>query len=312
MLVNYRKKRLLKETSISFADRHPCFSDRVFFLINGLLIAFFTAIVLIPMINIVASSFSSPEAVNSGKVFLWPVDFTLEGYRMTLEYPLLMRGYLNTLLYTSIGTVIEVLLVTITGFCLTKKELPGRAIVITMLTIMMMYGGGMIPTYLTYSSYGLLNNPLIMMLPGLIAPSSVFVARTFINGIPKDLEEAAYLDGCSDFRYFFTCVLPLSTAFLAVQSLNTIVSYWNSYFAAFMYLRDRELMPLQVFLREVLISAQLSAETTANEAMAEAATGKSDLLKYSMMMFTTLPMMLIYPFFQKYFAQGMMIGAVKG
>jgi len=287
--------------------------DKVFYAVTYTVLILILLIVLYPLIYIVSASFSSPAAVSSGKVWLFPVEFGLEGYKAVFKYDEVFVGYRNTIFYTVVGTAINVGMTLITAYPLSRKGLPGKGLFTFLFTFTMLFSGGMIPHYLLMRDLHLLNTVWVMVLPGAIGVTNLIITRTFMQtSIPGDLLEAAQMDGCSDFRYFFTIVLPLSKANIAVITLYYAVGHWNAFFNAFLYLNNKQLFPLQVFLREILVMSSVDAATVSDPATLAAIQGLSDLLKYSLIVVATVPILCIYPFIQRYFVKGVMIGSLKG
>lgn len=287
--------------------------DMIFYGISyGVLIGLLI-IVLYPLIYIVSASFSSPNAVISGKVWLYPVEPSLAGYKAVFKYPDVFTGYRNTLFYTVVGTLINVSMTLTAAYPLARRSLPGRGFFTFLFTFTMLFSGGMIPTYILMKDLHLLNTPWVMLIPGAISITNLIITRTFMQtSIPGDLLEASQMDGCSDFRYFFSVVLPLSKANIAVITLYYAVGHWNAYFNAFLYLTSKNLFPLQVFLREILVLSRVDATTVADPETLVAIQGLSDLLKYSLIVVATVPILCIYPLVQRYFVKGVMIGSLKG
>lgn len=287
--------------------------DRVFYAIIYIVLTLFAIIELYPMIFVVSSSFSSSEAVLAGRVTLLPVDFSLEGYRSVFSNRNIWVGYGNTIFYTVVGTLVNVFMTMVCAYPLARKDMPYQGGVMMLFTFTMFFGGGMIPSYMLMKELNLINHRLVMIIPGMISVYNMIIARTFIrNSIPDELLEAAQIDGCSDARYFFQIILPLSKACMAVLALYYAVGHWNAYFNAFMYLNDRKLYPLSVFLREILIANKLSESLSLDAELMERLMGLADVLKYALIVVSTAPILCAYPFVQKYFVQGVMIGAVKG
>lgn len=287
--------------------------DKIFYAITYLVVTLIFLAVLYPIIYIISASFSSPAAVSTGKVILWPVDFSLDGYQAVFENKDVLTGYRNTIFYTVFGTFINVVVTLFAAYPLSRTDFIGRRYFLFFFTFTMLFGGGMIPTYMVMRDLHLLNTVWAVLLPGAVAVYNLMVARSFIEGnIPRELLEATQVDGCSDFRYFWSFVLPLSKPVIAVITLFYAVAHWNAYFNAFLYLDNRELFPLQLFLREILINNKVDASVAVDQAFLEAKQGLSDLLKYSLIIVSTLPIMCLYPFIQKYFVKGVMIGSVKG
>lgn len=287
--------------------------DKIFYAIVYTVIVLLTLSVLYPIIYILSSSFSSGEAVSSGKVLLFPVDFSLAGYRRVFENSRVWIGYRNTIFYTVVGTLNNLFMTMICAYPLSRRGLPGRKGLMLFFVFTMYFSGGMIPSYLLMRSLGYINTVWAIIVPGSFSVYQMIVARTFINStIPEELFEAATIDGCSDFRYFQTFVVPLSKAIITVMTLQYAVGHWNSYFRAYIYLSNKNLFPLQVFLREILVMNQIESSDIVDLETQAIMQGMADLLKYSLIVVATLPIMLIYPFIQKYFVQGVMVGSLKG
>lgn len=288
-------------------------SDKLFYLVITIVLTFFLILVLYPCIFVVSASFSSGQAVQSGKVVLWPVDLSLEGYRTIFNTPSVWLGFRNSIFYTVLGTLLNIGLTMCAAYSLSRKDLPGRSGIMLLFTITMFFNGGMIPTYIVVQKLHLLNTPWALLLPGAISIYNLVVARTFlINSIPNELLEAAQIDGCSDARYFFQIVLPLSKAIIAVLLLFYGVTHWNSYFNAMIYLNDKALYPLTLILREILMASQIDPATVADPELQARLAEMMGAIKYSLIVVSTVPVILLYPFVQKYFVQGVMIGSVKG
>lgn len=292
---------------------HLSWRDKFFYQLINVLVLLLTLAVLYPLIYILSSSFSSPAAVSAGKVVLFPVDLSIRGYQAVFEYQPVYTGYANTILYTVAGTAINISMTMIAAYALARKTLPGRGFFTFLFTFTMLFSGGLIPNYLLMRQIGVINTRWAMLLPGMISAHNLIVTRTFIqNTIPDDLLEAAQIDGCNDFKFFFMFVLPLSKAVLAVITLYYAVAHWNAYFHAFIYLNKRSLYPLQIFLREILIMNSVDTEMVMDTQLQEAMQGMTDLLKYSLIVVSTAPILCVYPFLQRYFIKGVMIGSLKG
>jgi putative aldouronate transport system permease protein len=288
------------------------FGDRLFLSCVYLILTILLLIVLYPLVYIISSSFSSPLAVSSGRVWLWPVDFSLRGYQVTLGNPQIITGYANSLFYAFFGTLISVTLTVLLAYPLSRKTFYGRNILMVFLVFTMLFSGGLIPTYLVVKNLGLLNTRWAMLIPQAIAVWQVIITRTFFQAsIPDELVEASQLDGCSDLRFLWSVVLPLSKPIIAVLVLMYAVSQWNSYFDALIYLKSPELYPLQLVLRSILILNTTTSGSMEASAMVERQQ-LADLLKYSLIVVASLPVLIIYPFVQRYFVKGMLIGDVKG
>lgn len=287
-------------------------TDRIYYTVIYVILGILLVMVLYPIIYIISCSFSTPEAVAAGKVVLFPKDFSILGYETVFKYDQVFTGYRNTIFYTFVGTIINVSLTMVAAYPLSRKELVGKRFFTFLFTFTMLFSGGMIPKYLVIKQLHMLNTIWAMLIPGAIGVTNLIIARTFIRGIPSELLEVSKLDGCSDAKYFMEIVIPLSKAVLAVLTLYYAVGHWNAYFNAFLYLVDERLYPLQLFLREILIMNQIAAADVADPDTAIAIQGLSDLLKYSLIVVATAPIMCLYPFVQKYFVKGVMIGSLKG
>lgn len=287
--------------------------DRIFMSLVYVFLTLVLLVVLLPLLYILSSSFSSPQSVVSGKVWLWPVDFTFDGYKAVFNNPQIGVGFMNSIFYTVVGTIINVALTVMLAYPLSRRTFYGRNVIMILLVITMMFEGGLIPYYLVVKNLELLDTRWAMILPGALAVFQVIIARTFFQTtIPNELAEAADLDGCNDLRFIFSIVLPLSKPILAVMMLMYAVGHWNAYFDALIFLRSADLFPLQIVLRNVLILNTVDASMIANADQMIAQQGLKDLLKYSLIVVASGPVLIIYPFVQKYFVQGVMIGSLKG
>jgi len=269
-------------------------------------------IVLYPLYFVVIASFSDPSAVASGQIWIVPKGFTLDGYTELLKHNEIWRGYGNTILYTIAGTFVGLAVNIPAAYALSRKDLVGKKFFMLMFVFTMFFSGGLIPTFLTIKEFHLYNTFTVMVLPFSVSVFNIIVARTFFqSSIPGDLWEAAQLDGCGNLKYFIQIVLPLSKSIIAVLGLWIAVGMWNSYFNALIYLKDSSRYPLQIVLRNILIINNMQGSMGSGEA-AQIAIRLSNLMRYSVIIVATVPIMCIYPFVQKYFNQGVMIGAVKG
>ncbi|MCJ1674644.1 carbohydrate ABC transporter permease [Rathayibacter sp. VKM Ac-2929] len=285
--------------------------DRVFMIAVYVLLTTFLLAVLLPLLYILASSFSSPLAVSSGRVSFWPIDFTLEGYERALGDSTIVTGFANSLFYTAAGTFVSLALTVAIAYPLSRKDFWGRGGITLGVIFTMLFAGGIIPTYLVVQQLGLLDTRWALILPQAVGVWQVIIAVVFFrSSIPDELYEAAQLDGASDLRFLWTIVLPLSKPLLAVVALMYAIYQWNSYFDALLYLRDPSLYPLQLVLRNVLI---LNQATPGMDAAAQIERQQlADLFKYSLIVISTVPVMILYPFVARYFNKGIMLGAVKG
>ena len=288
-------------------------NDKIFIIIVTIILTFFFIAVLYPCVFVISASFSSGTAVQSGRVVLWPVDISFEGYKTVFNTPTIWIGYRNSILYTIGGTLINLALTLTAAYCLSRHDLPGRNGIMLIFTFTMFFNGGLIPMYMQVQRLHLLNTPLALMLPGAISVYNMIVARTFIvNTIPRELLEASQIDGCSDLRYFLSIVLPLSKAIIAVLTLFYAVGHWNAYFNAMIYLHDKNLYPLTLFLREILMSTNIDPSTVSDPELQARLADMAAVIKYALIMVSVIPVLIIYPFVQKYFVTGVMIGSVKG
>lgn len=287
--------------------------DKIYYASIHIILILVLVVIGYPLIYIVSSSFSSPTAVSTGKVILWPVDLSLEGYKAVFKNKDVLSGYLNTIIFTVCGTTINVVMTMFAAYPLSSQKLPGKNFFLFLFTFTMLFSGGMIPTYILIKDLHMLNSIWAMILPGAVSVYNLMITKTFIqNSIPGELYEAAEIDGCSDANYFFKMVLPLSKSIIAVLVLFYAIGHWNAYFNAFLYLDDRKLFPLQLVLREILIANSINSTMILDPEIAAAKQGMAELLKYSLILVSTVPVMCLYPFVQKYFVKGVMIGSVKG
>ena len=286
--------------------------DRIFLGFIYAFLIFLLLIILFPLIYIVSSSFSSAIAVSSGRVTLLPVDFSLRGYEVALSNPQIVTGYGNSLFYTFFGTIISVTLTIAIAYPLSRKTFFGRNLLMAFLVFTMLFNGGLIPTYLVVKALGMLDTRWALLIPAAIGVWQVIIARTFFqSNIPDELAEAAELDGCGDLRFLWSVVLPLSKPIIAVLALMYAIYQWNSYFDALIYLKNTDLYPLQLVLRGILILNTTASGSMDAKTMLERQQ-MADLLKYSLIVISSLPVLVIYPFVQRYFTKGILIGAVKG
>jgi putative aldouronate transport system permease protein len=286
-------------------------NDKILMIFVYAILCIVLVVVIYPLIYIVSSSFSSPSAVTSGRVWLWPVDISFTGY-LTLWYtPMIMTSYLNSFIYTSAGTVISVVLTIMIAYPLSRKSFYGRSAILVMVTFTMLFSGGLIPTYLVVRELGMIDTRWAVLIPNAIWVWQMIIAKSFFqSNIPEELLEASEMDGCSDFRFIRSVVLPLSKPIIAVLVLMYAVGQWNAYFDALIYLKTDNLYPLQLILRSIII--QNNSGGIADVGLQVQRQQLTELLKYSLIVVATLPVLLIYPFVQRYFVQGMMVGSIKG
>ena len=287
-------------------------ADRVFDIMNYVILTICLLIVAYPLYFIVIASISDPVDVNAGKVFLYPVKVTLDGYRRILEYDSFFTGYRNTLMYTLVGTTVNMALTVPAAYALSRKDLVGRNFFMMLITFTMIFSGGLMPTYLLVRDLNMLDTTWALVVPVAVSAWNLIVARTFFQQtIPDDLLEAAQLDGATNVQFFARIVLPLSKPIIAVLILFYAVSHWNSYSNALYYLRTTGKYPLQLVLRSILFENSMN-DMVDDAANLAAQMRLGDLIKYGVIIASSLPLLILYPFLQRYFIQGIMIGAVKG
>lgn len=289
--------------------------DKILYTVAYTIMTLALLIVGYPLIYILSASFSNGNAIQTGEVILWPVDVTLAGYEAVFKHKLIVSGYINTILYTTLGTLLNVSATMICAYPLSRKDMQFKGFYMFLFVFTMYFGGGLIPTYLLMRDLKILNSIWVMVIPGLISTYNMIITRTFIqSNIPQEMLEAAQIDGCSDFQYFWRMVLPLSKSVIAVITLYYAVGHWNSYFNALIYLTDREKYPLQIILREILVSNQVNFSEVQGIDPEQIAAQNSlaNQLKYSLIIVSCAPILAAYPFVQRYFVKGVMIGSVKG
>lgn len=285
----------------------------LFDIIVHVISGFLLLIVLYPLIVVVSSSFSDPTLVATGKVVLLPKGINLEGYKAVFNNDDIMIGYANTIFYTVFGTIINLIVTVPAGYALTKNKVPGRNLFMTLFMITMYFSGGLIPTFLLVDSLGLYNTRWVLLILGAFSTYNCIICRSFFAAMPVELEEAAEIDGCNPLRSFIQIVLPLSKALLGVMVLYFGVAHWNSYFNAMIYIKEDKMQPLQVFLRRILILAQTTAMNVEEGGeYAQAMADREALIRYAVIVVSSAPLLIIYPFLQKYFDKGVLIGSVKG
>ncbi|UKS28388.1 carbohydrate ABC transporter permease [Paenibacillus sp. HWE-109] len=287
--------------------------DRLFTIVNYIILFIFTITILYPLVYIVSASFSSSTAVISGRVWLYPVEPTLAGYEAVFKHRLIMSSFLNSVFYTVVGTTINVLFTLIAAYPMSRKDFMPRNSIMALFVFTMMFSGGLIPSYLVVKELGMIDTRWSLIIPGALAVMNMIIARTYFQTtIPDELLEAAQMDGCSDFTFVRKIVLPLSGPIIAVISLFYAVGHWNQYFNALLYLKHQELYPIQLVLRDILVQNEVDASMITDVADQAARDGLRELLKFSLIVVSTLPVLIIYPFIQRHFVKGMMIGSLKG
>ncbi len=289
----------------------PTGGERVFYAVNTFILTVFLVLTLYPLLTLISTAISEPSAVYTGKVTFYPIGFSLRGFEINLANPKILTGFTNTIIYTVSGTALSLAVTLLTAFALSRRELIGRGPIGLFMAFTMWFSGGLIPFYLLVRDLGMYNTRWALIIPGMVNVWNIIVCRTNINtSIPEEMFEAASIDGCGYFRFFLSMVLPLSRAVIAVMVLWTAIGHWNAYFNALIFIIDRSLKPLQLFLREYLVSSNvmdLSSVDFTTESL-----GIQELVKNSLILLSVLPLWILYPFIQKYFATGVMVGAIKG
>ncbi|MGF9698923.1 MULTISPECIES: carbohydrate ABC transporter permease [Paenibacillus] len=292
--------------------------DKIFLTLNYIYVTIAFLLVAYPLVYMISASISNPKEVASGAMWLFPKDITFEGYQRVLQDQRIWSGYANTILYTVVGTVVNLIFTIPAAYALSRRDLVGRGFFMGVFMFTMFFGGGLVPSYLLIKELGMINSMWALILPSAASVWNIIVSRTFFQGtIPSELQEAAQIDGCSNFKLFFKIVLPLSMPIIAVMALFYGVGHWNSYFSAMIYLNDSAKYPLQLVLRQILVLQEMSAQGSGmmDSSAASALNNKAEvaaLVRYAVIIVSTLPVIIVYPFLQRYFVQGVMIGSVKG
>ncbi|GAB6930240.1 carbohydrate ABC transporter permease [Paenibacillus sp. JCM 10914] len=287
--------------------------DRMFSWFIYTLMSLFFLMVLYPLIYIISASISDPSAVVAGKVWLWPVKPNLMGYEAVFKHKLIGSGFLNSIYYTFFGTAINIVMTILAAYPLSRRDLYGKNVIMFLFVFTTMFSGGLIPSYLLVKDLNMLNTVWAMVLPGALSVWNVIITRTYFQtSLPPELLEAAQMDGCNDFKFVWKIVIPLSGPIIAVMTLYYAVGHWNQYFNAMIYLNKQDMYPLQIILRNILIQNDVNALMLADIENTAKREALRVLLKYSLIVVSTLPLMLVYPFVQKHFVKGVMIGSLKG
>ncbi len=295
-----------KKIRLTVPDRIFMFCVYFFLILSMLLVVY-------PLIFIVSASLSEPSNVLTGKVWLFPVDFSLFSYQAVFKNKQILSGYFNSAWYTLVGTAVSVSLTIMAAFPLSRKGFYGKNIFMGLFLFTMLFSGGLIPTYLLLKNIGMINTRWAIVIPNAIAVWLVIIARTFFQqNVPEELYEAAEIDGCDDFRFLIKMVLPLSGPIVAVIALNYAVWLWNGYYDALIYLTDQKKYPLQIILRDILILNRVDINTVSDLESSMRKQGLAVVLKYSLIVVASAPLLVVYPFLQKYFVKGILIGSVKG
>ncbi|MEF2246739.1 MULTISPECIES: carbohydrate ABC transporter permease [unclassified Paenibacillus] len=288
----------------------PTIGERIFDVFNILFLACCSFVFLYPVWYVIVSSFSDAHAIAAGKVTFIPIDFNLRAYQLVFSDSMILDAYGNTLFYVVAGTLINLILTTLGAYPLSRPNLQGKRFIMAFIVFTMFFSGGLIPGYLNIRDLGLYDTVWALLLPGAVSAFNLIVMRTFFqNTIPESLVESGKIDGAHDFRILWSLVLPLSMPVIAVMTLFYAVSHWNSWFTAMIYLQDRTLYPLQLILREILI--QSTAQNLTSSVAQDELSRVSEAIKYATIVVATVPILIVYPFLQKYFVKGVMIGAVK-
>lgn len=293
--------------------------DRIFDILTKTIVIVIFLATLYPVLFVISASISDPALVSSGQMLLFPKGFTLEGYKYLFGYDEIWIGYANTIFYTIVGTICNLVATIPCAYALSRTELKGRNVIMKIFVFTMYFSGGLVPSFLNIKSLGLYNTRTVLMVSGLVSTYNLIVARTFFaSSIPKELQEAAQLDGASDFDILTKVVVPLSKPIISVLMLYYGVAHWNSYFTPMIYLEDRTKYPLQLFLKEILTQSQVALDSLSGGDSVGAVLqllqqqDTANLLKYALIIVSSLPLMIIYPFLQKHFEKGIMIGSIKG
>ncbi len=289
--------------------------DLIYEIITKMFLVVVMIVIIYPVYFVLVASFSDPIYVNSGEMLFWPKGFTLLGYQRVFKDSRIWIGYRNTIMYTVLGTILGVAATMLAAYSLSRKDLPGRKIIMFLFIFTMYFSGGMIPYYLVVKGLGLVNSRTLMILSGAVSVYNIIIARSFLEAnIPEELKDAANIDGCGNARFFAQIVVPLSKAVIAVIALYLAVSYWNSYFNAMIFLTDTDKYPLQLYLRQILLTVSESASMDSSldpQALIQLQQ-MGQVIKYGVIVVATVPIICVYPFIQKYFVKGVMIGSVKG
>ena len=286
--------------------------DRGVLLVNRILIGFLVLLTLSPLLYVLIASFMDPFILRSQGLSLNPANWSLDGYKRVLQDPAIIRGFVNSIFYSFTYSALTVAVSILTAYPLSKQKLVGKRPITIFLMITMFIGGGLVPTYLLVKNLGMLNTVWAIILPGSINVWNIILARTYFKQLPAELEEAAIIDGANEMQIFFKIMLPLAKPIIFVLFLYAFVGQWNSYFDAMIYLNDADLQPLQLVLRKILIQNQPQQDMIGSATQMAEMAQLAELIKYSTIVISSLPLLVMYPFFQKYFDKGMMAGSLKG
>jgi multiple sugar transport system permease protein/putative aldouronate transport system permease protein len=287
--------------------------DLVFSLMNYGVLALILLLILYPLVYVVSASLSDGAAVISGRVVLWPVNFSIAAYEKIFHYERIWIGYANSIFYAVVGTLVNITMTLLAAYPLSRRDLYGKTIILGLFVFTMFFSGGLIPTYLLVKDLGLRNTRWALIIPQALSVWNLMITVTYFRtAIPGELLEAAQLDGCNDIQYLLRVLLPLSTPIIAVLCLFYAVGHWNQFFAALIYLSNKDLFPLQIILRDILIQSQVDMNIMEDLQSMAAREAMRELLKYALIVVASGPVLAIYPFVQKYFVRGIMLGAIKG
>ncbi|MDK8189242.1 carbohydrate ABC transporter permease [Paenibacillus sp. UMB7766-LJ446] len=287
--------------------------DRIFNIVNHFLLIIITLIVIYPLVFVLSASFSDPQAVLRGEMFLWPKGINFHSYEKIFQNKDILRGYTNTLIYTSVGTLINLVMTILAAYPLSRKDFIGRNAIMALFVFTMFFSGGLIPTYMLIKNLGMLNTLWVMIIPNAVSIWNIIIMRTFFQqSIPHELHEAATIDGCSNIQTLTRIILPLSMPIIAVTILFYAVGHWNAFFNAMLYLSDKNKFPLQLILREILIQGQTNDMVKMSTESAIKQQREVEGIKYAVLVVANIPVLMLYPFLQRYFVKGVMIGAIKG
>ena len=290
-----------------------CCKDKIFLSVVYGIVILLSVMILYPLWFVVIASISDPDLVASGQVLFFPRGITMEGYKYIFRDTRIWTGYYNTVRYTLVGTLIALFITIPAGYALSRTDMAGRGLIMKLLIVTKYFSGGLIPTYMVAKGLHLVNTPYVLMILGSFDVFNLILCRTFfVNTMPMELQEAAEIDGCSIPQYFFRVVIPLSKAILAIMVLYYAVGHWNSFFNGLIYVTDNKLYPLQLILRDILITGQSVDPTTLDPDSLELMRQIARTIKYGVIIVSSLPVLILYPFVQKYFVKGVMIGSVKG
>ena len=287
-------------------------NDKTFDRLVTILVVLILISIFYPLYFVVIASISNPDLVSAGKVWFWPKGLSFEGYKFILKDVRILRGYLNTIIYTGGGTLLALVLTIPAGYALSRKDLKGSKLIMLFFVFTMYFGGGLIPMYLVVKQLGLIDTRAVLIVLGSFSVFNLIITRSFyLNTMPRELQEAAEVDGCNIFQYFFYVVLPLSKSIIAVIGLYYAVNHWNSFFNGLIYINNVKLYPLQLILRDILISGQTIDTSITDLEMIKRLEQISRTIKYGVIIVSSLPVLMLYPLVQKHFVKGVMIGSVK-